>query len=72
MTRQEAREIIESYRELEDDTNEYVEYDVRGFGYKTEGAFVFYCTLRGVEPRDEYDLVPIAVYENGEIFVLPT
>jgi len=71
MTEQEARKVLEAYRETDDDTGEEFGYLIQNFLEKSDDAFFFECKVEGVEYHDGGQLPVVAVYPDKSVFVLP-
>lgn len=72
MTEQEARKVLEMYRETDDDTGEDYGYIIRNYIGKREDAFYFECKVEGVEYSDSDKLPIVAVFPDSFVLVLPT
>ena len=71
MTKEDAKKILETYHEIDDDTGDHIHYRVLSFVGKHGDAFVFQCIQENMTV-DDYDIVPeFAVYEDGTVLSLP-
>lgn len=72
MTKQEAKKILEAYRETDEDTGEKYGYIIQSYHRTCTGGFVFRCKIEGVPYSNTDNLPLIAVLSDGKVVVLPT
>lgn len=72
MTKQEAKRILKTYRETDEDTGEKYGYIIQSYHGTCAGGFVFRCKVEGVPYSNTDNLPLIAVFSNGAVTILPT
>lgn len=72
MTKQEAKQILEVYRETDEDTGEKYGYIIQSYHEEYDGGFVFRCKVEGVPYSNADNLPLIAVLSDGKVVILPT
>lgn len=72
MTKQEAKKILEAYRETDEDTGEKYGYIIQNYHGLCAGGFVFGCKVEGVPYSNADDLPLITVLSGGKVVVFPT
>lgn len=71
MTEKEARQKVEAYREIDEDTGEEYGYIVQRYCGRVGDGYAFECKATDV-PYAEDDILPLlAVYPDGRILNLP-
>lgn len=72
MTKQEAKRILETYRETDEDTGEKYGYIIQSYHGESNSGFVFRCKIEGVPYSNADNLPLIAVLSDGKVVVLLT
>ena len=72
MTKQEAKKILEAYRETDEDTGEKYGYIIQSYHGESNGGFAFRCKVEGAPYSNADNLLLIAVLSDGKVVVLPT
>lgn len=71
MTEQEARKILQNFREIDDDTDEEYGYIIQECCGKNESAYVFRCKAEGAVYGKDTNLPLMAVYPDGSVIAIP-
>lgn len=71
MTEQEARKILKSYRETDDDTGEKYGYIIQESCGKDGEGYIFRCKAEGVDYSPKDNLPLIGVYPDGTVISIP-
>ena len=76
MTENEARTILQDYREMDDDTGEEYGYVIQECCGKDGEGYVFQCKIEGVDYDTLDDVMRnlplMAVYPDGTVANIPT
>ena len=72
MTKQEAKRILEAYRETDEDMGEKYGYIIQSYHGEYNGGFVFRCKVEGVNYKASGTLPLVSVLSDGKVVVLPT
>lgn len=72
MTKQEAKKILETYREIDDDTGEEYGYIIQSYNGEFNGDFEFSCKAEGVKYKPTDTLPLVVVCSDGKVVFPPT